>query len=770
MRRRHFIQAATVALSTVGLQHGFGATRLGPKVEKYSRAIAQSTSRKLALLVGANQYPAGIKSLGGCVTDVRMQYELLVHRFGFNPADIVILSDEAEYLPSNILAIPPTRANILDAFEQHLIAQAKENDIVVFHYSGHGSRVLDPVPIPQFSPFNGTLMPTDARDPSAQTRSAEGPVVDDIMGKTIFLLTHLLKTDQVTTILDACYSGGGTRGNLVYRSVEPRAGGVDAVPSETERAYQAYLMEKAGLSEAKLLELRTAGIAKGIALGSAQANQLAADATFGSGTNQFKAGAFTYTLTRYLWQQSVSQPLNSVFVKLARSTRDVANDSRLIQEPIYNVATDCSVCQQQPAYFLSPSTPSAEAVVTRVNGSDITFWLGGISSRSLDAFTPGTIFSLVNDRGQAVGEVEQTTRRGLIGTGRLVGSAQATVTPGLFLRERIRGVPSNPTLHVGLHSSLSSAERSAAQSSIASISRVKSVADEQNGEIDFFFGRMNADARVQAEAAAMSDLPPPGSLCLFSSSLIPVPNSWGNDYPNETIEEAINRLSPRFKMLLAGRILKYVLNTDTSDVKLEAKVETVGGRGSRGQFGSRGITEAGLSTQSLAADTQQLTAGTEIQLVLKNNEPRALYMAVLVVDSEGNLVILHPLTGDAAEADALVPSGETLIVPPPNPNPSPDDFQFTVRGPAGFFELLAIASTEPLRDALKALDQVASTRGGGNSPYALDGDEAVNVIGALLGDFDRSSRAGVTASYRGSQQGVDTTKLAAISAIFEVVE
>ncbi|MFK8186207.1 MAG: caspase family protein [Phormidesmis sp.] len=780
MRRRHFLQAAgSSVLATVGLSNGFNPftnpSNLSAQINRYGNAIAQNTPRKLALLVGINQYPAGIKSLGGCVTDVRMQYELLVHRFGFNPADIVILSDEPNYLPGNRTISLPTRANILEAFEQHLIAQAKEDDVVVFHYSGHGSQVIDPNPIPQFAPYNGTLMPANARLSESQGRSAENATVDDIMGKTLFLLTHLLKTDRVTTILDACYSGGGTRGDLVYRSVNARAGSIEALPSETEQAYQRKLMDKAGLSEADLLALRTASIAKGIALGSAQANQLAADATFGSGSNQFKAGAFTYTLTRYLWQQSVSQPLKSVFVKLARSTHDVANESRLIQEPIYNVADDCAVCQQQPAYFLTPSTPSAEAVVTQV-GSEIQFWLGGISSRSLDAFTPGTVFNLVNATGQTIGEIEQTGRRGLIGTGRLVGNAQAPVAPGLFLRERIRGVPANPKLRVGLHRSLSNADRSAAQAALAKISRIEVVQEGQNREVDYFFGRMNQDAQIQADAASISLLPPQGRLCLFSSSLIPIPNSWQSESSNattdETVEAAINRLSSRFKMLLAGRILKYVLNTDTSDIKLEAKVETISGRGGRGQFGSRGGAEAGLATQTLSVNAQQLNAGTEIQLLLKNNEARALYVAVLVVDSEGNLVILHPLTGDAAEADALVPSGETLIVPPPNPNPAPDDFRFTVRGPAGFFELLAIASTEPLRDALKALEQVANTRGGGgNSPYALEGDEAVNVIGALLGDFDRSSRAGIeTSSYQGTQRGVDTTKLAAISAIFEVVE
>ena len=281
-KRRHFLQLAGSTLASIGLSQADFLRQS----ERYGRALAQNTSRKLALLVGINRYPEGIRSLRGCVTDVRMQYELLVHRFGFNPADIIILSDEPQNLPVDSLIKAPTRANILEAFEQHLIAQAKEDDIVVFHYSGHGSQVIDPKPIPKFAPYNGTLMPADAR--SADTPESE---VDDIMGKTLFLLTHLLKTEQVTTVLDSCFSGGGIRGNLVYRSVDSRHGGSgEAQPSETEKFYQAYLMEKAGLDEDALLALRTAGIAKGFAIGSAQQNQLAADASFGGGQNKFKTG------------------------------------------------------------------------------------------------------------------------------------------------------------------------------------------------------------------------------------------------------------------------------------------------------------------------------------------------------------------------------------------------------------------------------------------------------------------------------------------------
>ena len=143
--------------------------------------------------------------LQGCVTDVDLQRELLVHRFGFNPTDIKVLSDTADD--------KPTRENILTAFNEHLIKQAQPGDVVVFHFSGHGSRVVDPTPVSNaIDPYNSTFVPMDAAG------NTEG--IPDIMGKTLFLLMSALKTDHATAVLDCCYSGGGTRGNVRIRSIQ----------------------------------------------------------------------------------------------------------------------------------------------------------------------------------------------------------------------------------------------------------------------------------------------------------------------------------------------------------------------------------------------------------------------------------------------------------------------------------------------------------------------------------------------------------------------
>ncbi|MEO0854193.1 MAG: caspase family protein, partial [Cyanobacteria bacterium J06648_11] len=98
-------------------------------------ALAATSGRKLAVLVGIDRYPSPLSPLQGCSTDVQLQRELLIHRFGFADADIVILKDAEA-----------TRDRIEDAFLTHLVERADATDAVFFHFSGHGrlSRTVTP--------------------------------------------------------------------------------------------------------------------------------------------------------------------------------------------------------------------------------------------------------------------------------------------------------------------------------------------------------------------------------------------------------------------------------------------------------------------------------------------------------------------------------------------------------------------------------------------------------------------------------------------------
>ena len=747
-QRRHFLQLAGTTLATLGLSQ-FDLYR---QARRYNSALAQPTRRKLALLVGINTYPQNILSLRGCLTDVELQYELLVHRYGFNPQDILVVSDGDLTLPGQQIVTPPTRQNILQAFETHLIEQAEPEDVVVFHFSGHGSFVLEDNGIPEFNGLNGTIVPSDGR---IQT----GNQVDDITGKTLFLMSLALPTEYVTLVLDSCYAGGGIRGNSVVRALD----NPDARASERELDYQAQWMSRLNIEPATLLERRQRGIAKGVALGSAQANQLASEVPF----EGFHAGAFTYLLTRYLWQLPTQQSLSEAFANLARSTRDIANSSGIPQDPIYATAPEQD-WESNPIYLLEPERSPAEAVVRGIEGNQISFWLGGLSTNNLS--TQQSVFSLVDDRGNAIGEVLQTNRNGLIGRGVLQTTAQLP-QPGQLMREQIRGVSTNLTLRVGLAPSLTNQEADIL-AQLSAIARVEGVPTTQETPVDYLLGTFTDAVEPLEQSRNGTTAPPANSIGILTSDLIPVPETFGT--ADEDISHAIARLSSRLKMLLAGKMLGTLENGSASRLNVEIAILKVDDQTSLLSMGSRSAQETGFFSQAIA-NLVQLAIGTEVQVQIQNHEPRDLFTSVLAIASNGAMEILHPVIWDAPEEATRIAAGQTIQIP--DATGRGDRFRIVAEGPVGFTELLVVVSTEPLRDAMRSLQTIARGRGtrSGNpltfaeqSRSADESEDApVEVVDALLNDINRGARD--IALPTSSSQRIDAQSLAAFAAVMEIV-
>jgi hypothetical protein len=398
--RRHFLQFAGSTLATLGLSQ----LNIQRQADRYGKVLAQSTPRKLALLVGINQYPS--QPLQGCVNDMELQRQLLIHRFGFNPKDIYTLTDEKA-----------TRSGILEAFKEHLIRQAKPGDVVVYHYSGHGSRVLDPDPIVvepgSNGGLNGTFVPINSSLPSEQ-----GGVVEDIMGHTLFLLMLALKSENFTAVLDSCYSGGATREFLV-RARDNQGKKVQVSP--TEKSYQEQWLSQLKLSREDFVKLYRTGVAKGVVLAATNPEQTAIDIRF----NGFNVGVFTYLLTQYLWQQT-STPEKAI----AYAVENVPKDFN--QTPRYEVKVD-SGYERQPIYLSNPTSPAADAVVTEVKGNQVKLWLGGVNPAVIKAVEKGTVFTSISGKGSSSGRVTLQSRdssNGLIG----VGTVEEVIREGTLLK------------------------------------------------------------------------------------------------------------------------------------------------------------------------------------------------------------------------------------------------------------------------------------------------------------------------------------------------
>src|SRR5688572_22831705 len=86
---------------------------------------------KRALLIGINKYLIPGADLRGCVNDVKDLSAALIEFYGFKRQDISMLLDGA------------ATQKAMTAGIKALLRGAKKGDVLILHYSGHGSNVPD---------------------------------------------------------------------------------------------------------------------------------------------------------------------------------------------------------------------------------------------------------------------------------------------------------------------------------------------------------------------------------------------------------------------------------------------------------------------------------------------------------------------------------------------------------------------------------------------------------------------------------------------------
>ena len=147
---------------------------------------------KKALLVGINEY-RDVRGLKGCVNDVTNMHNVLKTYFDFEHRNIRVLTDRRA-----------TKREILTRLEW-LVDGAKAGDLLVFHFAGYGSQVLDR---DEFDELEGRkdeiLCPWDMDWDSCFIRA------DDLHRAFRELEEGVL----LEVILDCCHSGTGTRSGL----------------------------------------------------------------------------------------------------------------------------------------------------------------------------------------------------------------------------------------------------------------------------------------------------------------------------------------------------------------------------------------------------------------------------------------------------------------------------------------------------------------------------------------------------------------------------
>ncbi|KAG8686199.1 Ca(2+)-dependent cysteine protease [Ceratobasidium sp. 423] len=159
---------------------------------------SQCTGRKKVLSIGINYFGQN-GELRGCINDSNNLCEFLTGQFGYKKEDIVKLTDDATN-PQQM----PTRENILKAM-QWLVKDAKPNDSLFFHYSGHGGQTKD-LDGDEDDGYDEVIYPMDFEH--------AGHIVDDDM-HTI-MVKPLPEGCRLTAIFDSCHSGSALDLPYIY--------------------------------------------------------------------------------------------------------------------------------------------------------------------------------------------------------------------------------------------------------------------------------------------------------------------------------------------------------------------------------------------------------------------------------------------------------------------------------------------------------------------------------------------------------------------------
>lgn len=142
---------------------------------------------KQALLIGINRYRISGADLRGCVNDVKNLEQALITYYGFSAQGITCLTD-----------LQATKKAIQSSVGK-LITNAKVGDVLLLHYSGHGSNIPDD---------NGDE--ADLRDEILCPTDLDwmDSLRDDWLRK---MLDKVRSGVSLTVIVDCCHSGTMTR-------------------------------------------------------------------------------------------------------------------------------------------------------------------------------------------------------------------------------------------------------------------------------------------------------------------------------------------------------------------------------------------------------------------------------------------------------------------------------------------------------------------------------------------------------------------------------
>ncbi len=613
MKRRKFLQRISGLLAALGLAE----TQWLSLGNRYYQALAQPNSRKLALLIGINQYPQS-PTLAGCVNDVELQTELLINRFGFAASDILTLTEEQA-----------SRKFIENAFLDHLGKQAKPGDVVIFHFSGYGTRVNLGTGILQ-----NAIVPVDENNlPGTKSRNY-------LLAETLLLLLRSLSTNQVTAVLDTSY----------YYPSESKPTGLRIRTRPELSLANLQIEELEFLSQLKTQKSLTNNPL--IINATSQLNQQAGEFLF----SNWSAGLLTYALTQYLWETTPATTIPVFLSSVATSMYQLGGK----QQPSLFSEAKKSPNALIIDYFPLDNLKSIGVVkAIEEDGKTVKLWLGGLPPQVLTNY--GVNSHLTLDTGT---ELLIKSRNGLIAKAQFTNK-EITNLPqvGQIVQESIRVLPRNIHINVALDQGLERIERVDATSVFSGISRIANIASIEE-TADYVFGKV---AQV------------PSRYGLFSLGGELIINTIGE--VGEALKVAVQRLTPKFSTLLASKLWQLTENQGSSRLPVRATLEIVNNILPRVfmvkdtlRTDSKDNIFQTPSYEEIAMPT--IPVGSRWQYKIENLSDRPIYLILVGLNNSQNAFAFYPWEvfyktdippSKPPLREILIPPGKTLKIPDNQP-------------------------------------------------------------------------------------------------------
>lgn len=702
--RRKFLQAGLTSL--IGWQF-LTRDRVAFAAEQYVRQTTASNQRKRALLIGINQYDAkeeaqnaaattnGWLPLHGCVNDVELQKELLIHRFGFAPQDIVTLTDREA-----------TRSNIADTIATHLVAQTLPDDLVIVHFSGHGSRLGN---------YN-TLVPVDSGLP----QNLEN--LRDITEQEWQGWLQAIATDRILNVIDAgfYYPNVSAIGNFRLRSRvglknwQPTSESIDNPPIATKPI--------------------------STTLRAASGDMLCADAQWSG----FSSGAFTYSLVQQLWQITPATTIHVVMSDLATTLdrRALHNDNLTIEKQVANMweaeaTKQKAIATTTFAEMLPIPDFGSDGVIINSTGDRHTadVYLAGLPIAVLSNYAAGAILNVMAASTSEIANASETqsvlksipanpqatvqlkSRNGFNGKVEVLNdhSINPKLETGQLLQEVMRAISHNVKLAIALDVGLSKIERVDATSAFSTLPNMFGVnANEQCA--DCLFGVQSA------------------SYGLFTVGHTPILGSFGS--VGESVGVAIKRLQPFLESLLAAKLIRTTENQAATHLDVRVTLKAMIGVDERSvTLASQSAARASLIPANNAINTvrtKPINIGDRLECQIENFSDQPLYMRIFCLDPRSKILTPNFIATPYAN-DGIIPASETLTIPYPKA-----PMNWAVSAPKGMVDVYIVISRSPLLQVAKILE--ASQRQASSLNGLISIPNPLQVAQCLLADLDRAGK------------------------------